>query len=155
MTVKYGEMINLVNSTISIDQYKPKIGEANETVVVAFEVDQEGAAGDLSNLIETDIVESLDVDVSQGPNDNGKYLVFVEFARDKKLHNNIMEIMKAVSNVTEINEWKYDYYKGEGSKELNEQNLSETVLDNQEQYVLKYSNNTNEDLGRIKTLAGI
>ena len=66
-----------------------------------------------------------------------------------------MEIMKAVSNVTEINEWKYDYYKGEGSKELNEQNLSETILDNQEQYVLKYSNETNEDLDRIKTLAGI
>ena len=40
MTVKYGEMINLVKETISIDQYKPKIGEANETVVVAFEVNK-------------------------------------------------------------------------------------------------------------------
>ena len=155
MTVKYGEMINLVKETISIDQYKPKIGEANETVVVALEVMQEGAAGDLSNLIETDVVESLDVDVSQGPNNDGNYLVFVEFARDKNLHNNIMEIMKAVSNVTEITEWKYDYYKGDSSKELNEQNLSETILDNQEQYVLKYSNETNEDLDRIKTLAGV
>ena len=48
MTVKYGEMINLVNSTISIDQYKPKIGEANETVVVAFEVQQELAANELN-----------------------------------------------------------------------------------------------------------
>ena len=155
MTVKYGEMINLVKETISIDQYKPKIGEANETVVVALEVMQEGAASDLSNLIETDVVESLDVDVSQGPNNDGNYLVFVEFARDKNLHNNIMEIMKAVSNVTEITEWKYDYYKGDSSKELNEQNLSETILDNQEQYVLKYSNETNEDLDRIKTLAGV
>ena len=27
MTVKYGEMTNLVNSIVSIDQYKPKIGE--------------------------------------------------------------------------------------------------------------------------------
>ena len=26
MTVKYGEMVNLVNPNISIDQYKPKIG---------------------------------------------------------------------------------------------------------------------------------
>ena len=119
MTVKYGEMINLVNETISIDQYKPKIGEASETVVVAFEVMQEGAASDLSNLIETDVVESLDVDVSQGPNSSGNYLVFVEFARDKNLHSNIMEIMKAVTNVTEITEWKYDYYKGDSSKELN------------------------------------
>ena len=154
MTVKYGEMTNLVNSTISIDQYKPKIGEANETVVVAFEVQQELAAKDLSNLIETDIVESLDVDVSQGPNNNGNYLVFVEFARDNKLHNRIMEIMKCVSNVTEITEWQYEYYKGTGAVDLNEDNLKETVLDNQEQYVLKYAQQ-NENLNRVKQLAGL
>ncbi len=154
MTVKYGEMINLVNSTISIDQYKPKIGEANETVVVAFEVQQELAAKDLSNLIETDIVESLDVDISQGPNNNGNYLVFVEFARDSKLHNRIMEIMKCVSNVTEITEWQYEYYKGTGAVDLNEDNLKETVLDNQEQYVLKYAQQ-NENLNRVKQLAGL
>ena len=154
MTVKYGEMINLVNSTISIDQYKPKIGEANETVVVAIEVQQELAAKDLSNLIETDIVESLDVDVSQGPNNNGNYLVFVEFARDNKLHNRIMEIMKCVSNVTEITEWQYEYYKGTGAVDLNEDNLKETVLDNQEQYVLKYAQQ-NENLNRVKQLAGL
>ena len=147
-------MINLVNSTISIDQYKPKIGEANETVVVAFEVQQELAAKDLSNLIETDIVESLDVDISQGPNNNGNYLVFVEFARDSKLHNRIMEIMKCVSNVTEITEWQYEYYKGTGAVDLNEDNLKETVLDNQEQYVLKYAQQ-NENLNRVKQLAGL
>jgi len=154
MTVKYGEMVNLVNSTISIDQYKPKIGEANETVVVAFEVQQELAAKDLSNLIETDIVESLDVDISQGPNNNGNYLVFVEFARDNKLHNRIMEIIKCVSNVTEITEWQYEYYKGTGAVDLNEDNLKETVLDNQEQYVLKYAQQ-NENLNRVKQLAGL
>jgi len=147
-------MVNLVNSTISIDQYKPKIGEANETVVVAFEVQQELAAKDLSNLIETDIVESLDVDISQGPNNNGNYLVFVEFARDNKLHNRIMEIMKCVSNVTEITEWQYEYYKGTGAVDLNEDNLKETVLDNQEQYVLKYAQQ-NENLNRVKQLAGL
>jgi len=147
-------MVNLVNSTISIDQYKPKIGEANETVVVAFEVQQELAAKDLSNLIETDIVESLDVDISQGPNNNGNYLVFVEFARDNKLHNRIMEIIKCVSNVTEITEWQYEYYKGTGAVDLNEDNLKETVLDNQEQYVLKYAQQ-NENLNRVKQLAGL
>lgn len=157
MTVKYGEMVNLVNGTISIDQYKPKIGEANETVVVAFEVQQEGAAKDLSNLIETDVIELLDVDISQGPNNNGNYLVFVEFVRDQKLHNNIMEIMKVVSNATTITEWQYEFYKGDAAKELNEENLSETVLDNQEQYVLKYAQpkETTEDLDRIKSLAGL
>ena len=156
MTVKYGEMENLVNSVISIDQYKPKIGEASETVVVAFEVFNERGANDLSNLIETDVTDSLDVDTSQGPNNNGNYLVFVEFTRDENLHKNIMEIMKCVSNVTQITEWQYEYYKGDTQQDLNEDNLSNTVLDNQQQYVLKYAQqNENEDLNRVKHLAGL
>ena len=155
MTVKYGEMTNLVNAIISIDQYKPKIGEASETVVMAFEVDVEQAASDLSNLIETDIVESLDVDVSQGPNTRGKHMVFVEFTRGPKLYENIRDILKVVSNVTTITEWKFEYYKGEGAKDLNEENLKNSVLDNPQEYVLKYAQPKNEDLDRVKQLAGI
>ena len=68
-----------------------------------------------------------------------------------------MEIIKTVTNATEINEWTYEYYKGEDSKELTEDNLSQTVLDNQQEYVLKYSqaNETNEDLDRVRHLAGL
>ena len=155
MTVKYGEMTNLVNAVISIDQYKPKIGEASETVVMAFEVDVQQAASDLSNLIETDIVESLDVDVSQGPNTRGKHMVFVEFIRGPKLYENIRDILKVVSNVTTITEWKFEYYKGEGAKDLNEENLKNSVLDNPQEYVLKYAQPKNEELDRVKQLAGL
>ena len=157
MTVKYGEMEDLVTPVISIDQYKPKIGEANETVVVAFEVMAEQPAKDLSNLIETDVVESLDVDISQGPNNDGKYNVFVEFERNNKLYENILAIMKVVNNVTGINEWKFSFYKGTDSLELNEDNLRNSVVDNPEQYMLKYSavEDTNESINRIKQLAGL
>jgi len=157
MTVKYGEMTNLVTPTISIDQYKPKIGEANETVVVAFEVAFEQPAKDLSNLIETDVTESLDVDVSDGPNADGKYMVFVEFERNGNLYENIMNIVKVASQATSITEWKYSYYKGTDSADLTAENLAETVLDNSEEYVLRYTNNeeTNESLSRVKELAGL
>jgi len=155
MTVKYGEMTNLVNPVVSIDQYKPKIGEVSETVVMAFEVDVEQAASDLSNLIETDVVESLDVDVSQGPNNRGKHMVFVEFERDKNLYENIKNILKVVANVTTITEWKFEYYKGEGALDLNEENLKNSVIDNPQEYVLKYAQPKNEELDRVKHLAGI
>ena len=65
-----------------------------------------------------------------------------------------MEIMKCVSNATQITEWQYEYYKGDQAVDLNETNLKETVLDNQEQYVLKYAQQT-EDLNRVKQLAGL
>lgn len=157
MTVKYGEMTNLVTPTISIDQYKPKIGEANETVVVAFEVAFEQPAKDLSNLIETDVTDQLDVDISDGPNADGKYMVFVEFERDGNLYENIMNIVKVASQATAITEWKYNYYQGTDSADLTAENLAETVLDNSEEYVLRYANNeeTNESLSRMKELAGL
>lgn len=157
MTVKYGEMEDLVQPVVSIDQYKPKIGEANETVVVAFEVAFEQPARDLSNLIETDVTENLDVDVSDGPNNTGNYLVFVEFARDKNLYKKIMEIMQTVSNVTKINEWKFTYYKGEDAVDLNEDNLSQAVVSDKQEYVMRFSmqDETNESLNRIKKLAGL
>lgn len=157
MTVKYGEMENLVTPTISIDQYKPKIGEANETVVVAFEVAFEQPARDLSNLIETDITEHLDVDVSEGPNGEGKYMVFVEFNRSPKLYEKIMNIVKVASQVTGITEWQYDYYKGSSSKDLTEDNLQSTVLTDPDQYSLKNipAEETSESLERVKHLAGL
>lgn len=155
MTVKYDEMTNLVTPIISIDEYKPKIGEANETVVVAFEVAFEQPAKDLSNLIETDITENLDVDISQGPNKNGNYMVFVEFERDKKLAEKIMGVVKVASQVTGITEWKYSYYKGDNTQDLTEDNLSSTIITDQEQYVLKYMNTQNESLERVKHLAGL
>jgi hypothetical protein len=158
MTVKYGEMKNLVQPVISIDRYKPKIGEANETVVVAFEVAFEQPAKDLSNLIETSVVEHLDVDVSDGPDKSGNYVVFVEFVRNKKLYNKIIETVKIASNVTEINEWKFTYYRGgDQAVDLNEENLSQNIVTDQEEYVLKFTSQTqaNEDLSRLKSLAGI
>jgi hypothetical protein len=167
MTVKFGEMEDLVTPVISIDQYVPKIGEPNETVVVAYEVSYEQPARDLSNVIETDVVESLDVDISQGPNADGKYMVFVEFKRDPDLYGNIIGITKIVSNVSTITDWQFSYYKGDGPVELNDENLRNYVLDNPEQYVLQYSTvepetidpdveePTVESLQRMKYLAGL
>jgi hypothetical protein len=157
MTVKYNEMTDLVTPTISVDQYKPKIGEPNETVVVAFEVSYEQPARDLSNLIETDVIESLDVDISQGPNADGKYMVFVEFTRDNNLYENIMGIMKVVSNVTGSSDWKFTPYKGSGPMDLTQENLQATVLDNPDEYMLKYATvePAVESLIRIKHLAGL
>jgi len=156
MTVKYGEMENLVTPVISIDQYKPKIGEANETVVVAFEVASEQPAKDLSNLMETDIVDMLDVDISSGPNEQNKYVVFVEFERNDDLNKKIMEIVKTASNVTGITEWKYTYFTGTETMELNEDNLNNTIITDSNEYVMRHSvKQQNEELERIKQLAGI
>ena len=156
MTVKYGEMENLVTPVISIDQYTPKIGEENENVVLAFEVSFERSAKDLSNLIETDIVENLDVDISTGPDEDGKYLVFVEFERNEELNEKIAGIVRTVSNVTGITEWKFNYFKGNETVDLTEENLEEFIITDKEEYVMRNNaETTNEAINRIRHLAGI
>jgi len=157
MTVKYGEMKNLISNVVSIDQYKPKIGESNETVVLAFEIMGEQAAKDLNNLIETDPVNILDCDISEGPNTNSNYIVFVEMQRNNTLYENIMNVVKITSQVSGITEWRFNFYKGDSTLDLNEENLKNSVLDNSEQYVLKYTSSMQptESIERMRTLAGV
>src|SRR6056300_1036210 len=93
-------MQGLVDSVVSIDQYKPKVGDEADTVVVALTVQYEKPASDLSNFIETSVIEHLDVDTSPAPNEDGVYKVFVEFNRDKKLYNKIREMLDNVTKIT-------------------------------------------------------
>ena len=64
-------------------------------------------------------------------------------------------MLKVVANVTTITEWQFEFYKGDGALELNEDNLKNSVLDNPQEYVLKYAQPKNEELDRVKSLAGI
>ena len=68
MKVKYGEMENLVTPTISIDQYKPKIGEAKEKVVTNEEAQQKLTPRDYVATI-TEVLDSNRIRVSLSYND--------------------------------------------------------------------------------------
>lgn len=157
MTVKYGEMDGLVTPIISIDEYKPKIGEVHDTVVVAFEVKFEQAAHDLSNLLETDVTENLDVDISQGPGKDGTYIVFIEFKRDQELIDKILSITKTVSNVTSKTKWKFNYYKGEKALPLSKENLIKFVITDKKEYKSRFSPRPEDEdeISRMRSLAGI
>ena len=125
-------------------------------MVLAFEVSFERSATDLSNLIETDVVENLDVDISTGPDEDGKYLVFVEFERNEELNEKIVGIVRTVSNVTGITEWKFNYYKGDETVDLTDENLQEFIITDKDEYVMRNNTeSTNEALDRIRHLAGI
>lgn len=110
--LEYGEMQGLVSNVVSIDQYKPKVGEDSETVVVALTVTYEKPAHDLSNFIETSPLDHLDVEVSPAPNDEGVFKVFVEFSRNRSLYNNIKQMLDSINNITsERGEWEFTAYK--------------------------------------------
>jgi hypothetical protein len=88
MSIQHNDLVDLIEPIISIDQYKSKVGDDKNIVVVAFSIKDPDPAKDLSQFIETGH-ETVDVDVSPGPDKDGLYKVFVELERNSKLFDSI------------------------------------------------------------------
>ena len=131
------------------------MGDDDQIGVVAFKCLHADSAKDLVEFIESGYEWVLDANASPATDERGKVTVFVEFERNNKLHTSIREMMKVVANVSTITEWQFEYYKGDGAIELSEDNLKSSILDNPSEYVLKYSQPKNENLDRVKQLAGL
>lgn len=130
-----GELRGLVYNEISIDQYKPKIGNEEDTVVLAFSVKYEKPAQDLANFLETSELEFLDIEASDIPSEEGDYKVFVEFERNSDLINNIITALTIINRVTsEKGKWAYMAYKQSDIKEISVKNLKSDLILNKKEY---------------------
>jgi hypothetical protein len=156
--LEYEDLKGLVGSQISIDQYKPKIGAVEETVVVAFTVTYEDPAKDLSSFIETGAIEHLDVEASPAPDKDGDYKVFVEFTRDHNLFEKVEALLNSVDQITskDDNNWQYVAYKVKEPQEFNEENFQRDIVDSAVKYRMTFlqGNNTavTESLQRLQQL---
>ena len=79
MTLKYNELQDLVLPKLSIDEFSPKTGDNKDVMVLGFYVKDKEPAKDLSHFIENGAYDILDVESSPASNDDGEYMVFVEF----------------------------------------------------------------------------
>ena len=130
--VSKGQLRNLVDAIVSIDQYKSKIDEDRNMVVLAFEVMNEMAAGDLSNFIETGAYDVEDTEVSASTNVDGNYMIYVEMRRGSKLHETIRKILEDVSKLTEIESWPYNTGKNGIPQSID--NLEEMIINDPVRY---------------------
>ena len=130
--VSKGQLRNLVDAIVSIDQYKSKIDEDRNMVVLAFEVMNEMAAGDLSNFIETGAYDVEDTEVSASTNVDGNYMIYVEMRRGSKLHETIRKILDDVSKLTEIESWQYNTGKNGILQSID--NLEEMIINDPVRY---------------------
>jgi hypothetical protein len=123
-----GDLDDLVSKLISIDEFESKI-DSECAIVVAFHVNDESPAKDLSRFIEKSEVELLDTEVSPAPDKNGKYVLFIEFSRNAEFPKNLMAILASMVNITNISDDDYIFtaYKVEGEKEVSEKNLRKFI----------------------------
>ena len=85
--LKAGDLEGVINKRFSVDQYKSKMGDDKNIMVIAFEVDSLAPAKDLERFAETGYKSVMDADATPGTMADGKHRVFVEFERKEGLGN--------------------------------------------------------------------
>lgn len=127
MGLREGDLHDLVKSVFEVDSYKSKMGDDADIVVVSFSVMEQQAAKDLVDFIEKGYNFVLDADATPGEIDEGMYKVFVEMERNRKVNDNIVELLDGVGKLSAIDEFKFRYYKSFRSRDANINNLQEMI----------------------------
>lgn len=97
-----GDLAHLVDHTVTIDEYKSKMGSDEEICVLTFKVQGRDPARDLVSFIEKSYDWVLDADASSGELDDGTYLVFVEIDREADMIDNIITMFEDLERLTSI-----------------------------------------------------
>jgi len=124
--LKTGDLDDLILKTISIDEFESKI-DNEAAIVVGFFVDDKEPANDLRNFLDKSATELLDSDRSPAPDLDGNYMVFVEFERNKKFPEEMMEMVETIENLVDNTEWEFTVYKDKGPFPLEEKALRKYV----------------------------
>lgn len=129
-----GDLKWLVYDTVMIDMHKTKLGEDKDYIVLAIPVKDKNPADDLATFIEHSVAEFEDVEVSPATDDQGRYLIYVEFKRSPAVYDNINDILNDSKRLCEIENWKFSYKKDVGPLEFNEENFNNSINTEPETY---------------------
>jgi hypothetical protein len=123
MALRANDLKDLVKDIFEIDNFKSKLGDDNEIVVLSFTVDYKDPADDLEHFFEMGYEFVLDADVTAGEMDDGRYKVFVELERGRHVAKQIFELVEGLKKLSGLDRIKFRYYKSFKSYEATEDNL--------------------------------
>ncbi len=132
--LKAGDLEGIVSKRFSVDQYKSKMGDDKNIMVLAFSVDGTAAAKDLEKFAETGYKEVLDADATPGSLEDGKHRVFVEFARTENVDQHIRKFLDDLTKLTNIETFEFTYHKRTKPFEASAKNLADVLPRTPEAY---------------------
>mgnify|MGYP001156974980 CR=1 FL=1 len=132
--LKAGDLEGVVNKRFSVDQYKSKMGDDKNILVLGFLVDGQAPAKDLERFAEVGYKSVLDADATPGTLEDGKHRVFVEFARSPEVISQIVSFLEDLKKLTNIEAFEYTYHKGETPTIFSAETLAEVVPTTPESY---------------------
>jgi hypothetical protein len=152
-----GDLVDLVDPVLTIDQYRSKMGEDSDIVVITYRVRDQEPALDLVNFFEKGYPFVLDADVSSGPVDELDYLVFVELVREPEVADQIMKITTELCNLTDqdIQDWRFSFRSQLRKHDLSAAEIQNVVPLTPEDYLERSAESDGKFLEAIKTAAGL
>ncbi len=149
-----GDLARLIHPELHIDEFKSKLGDDEDVIVISFKVDGKEPATNLVAFIEKGYSWVIDADLSSGEMDDGSYIVYVELDRNSDANQNIIDLVNDILNLTEqeLSDWRVRYYKAHKERELSIEALNDLVPTSPEQYVKLYGQ---QDIDQLKTAAGL
>ena len=137
MSLREGDLKDMMDDVFEIDSFSSKMGADKDIVTLSFSLNEKAPADDLMNFLERGYGFILDADVTPGEQSDGTYKVFVELSRDNDVHDHILEIIDGVKNLSEMDNFKFRYYKNWRSKDLTKETLEELVPNDPNNYGIK------------------
>jgi len=125
--LKAGDLDGVVSKRFSVDQFKSKMGEDRNIMVLAFTVDGMAPAKDLERFAETGYKEVLDADATPGTLEDGKHRVFVEFARVENVDQHIRIFLDDLKKLANIEKFEFTYHKRTVPFEATAKNLADVL----------------------------
>jgi hypothetical protein len=147
-----GDLRMLVDNIFEVDSFASKMGEDKEIVVLAFTVKSQAPAQDLVEFIENGYDFVLDADASPGELSDGKYKVFVEVERNRRIAEQILELLNGISKLADIDDFKFRYHKSFHSIDADKDNLDTSIPKTKDEYEVSiqesHMNNFSNFFGR-------
>ena len=125
--LKAGDLDGVVSKRFSVDQFKSKMGEDRNIMVLAFTVDGMAPAKDLERFAESGFKEVLDADATPGTLEDGKHRVFIEFARVESVDQHIRKFLDDLKNLANIDIFEFTYHKNVTPFEASAKNLADIL----------------------------
>jgi hypothetical protein len=151
-----GDLARLVHDEIHVDEFKSKMGNDEDMVVVSFKVSGKDPATDLVNFIEKGYDWVVDADTSAGEMDDGDYIVFLEIERTPDVAEHILELLVDLEELSEnaIEDWRIKYHKALEGHQATLEDLQKCIPSTPKDYIEQVSKDR-DALNKLKAAAGV
>ena len=144
--LRRADLKDMVDNLFTVDQFKSKMGDDKNTIVLRFRAANKEPAIDLMEFVERGFEFVLDADVSSGEERDGFYSVFIELERTTHAPAQIKELINGISQLCDCTSWRFRWYKDVGGHDFSEEAIEKNIPLTPEEYARSIEG---EDAGEI------